>query len=118
MTFYSAAADTASRLLKTKGQVMFLRRKGVIQSDPVAGTVTTSAPVDISVNGVLVGYSDQLVANGVVQKGDRRAIIEAGVTEPAGTDVLIISGRAWTIINIEQVNPAGTPVLYFLQVRA
>lgn len=118
MSFYGGLANTAAKLLKDKGQPMIIRRKAVTTKDPAAGTVTTSAPQDFTVHGVLVNYNTQLVADGVVQKGDRQAIIEGGVVAPTKEDQLVVEGRIWTIIDFESVNPAGTPVIYKLQVRS
>lgn len=118
MSFYGGLANTAAKLLKDKGQSMIIRRKAVTTKDPAAGTVTTSAPQDFTVHGVLVNYNTQLVADGVVQKGDRQAIIEGGVVAPTKEDQLVVEGRTWTIVDFESVNPAGTPVIYKLQVRS
>lgn len=118
MTFYSGLAATATKLLTEKGRLMIIRRKGMASSDPAAGTVTESPPVDYTVNGVLVGYKDFFAATDLVQRGDRKALIEAGVVTPTKEDQLIVDGRAWTIIDVEAVNPAGTPVLFKLQVRS
>lgn len=118
MTFYSGLAATATKLLTDKGQQMTIRRKGVTSSDPAAGTVTELPPVDYTVNGVLVGYKDFLATTDLIQRGDRKALIEAGVVTPTKEDQLIADGRAWTIIDVEAVNPAGTQVLFKLQVRS
>lgn len=118
MSFYGGLANTAAKLLKDKGQPMIIRRKAVTTRDPAAGTVTTSAPQDFTVHGVLVNYNTQLVADGVVQKGDRQVIIEGGVVVPTKEDQLVVEGRTWTIVDFESVNPAGTPVIYKLQVRS
>lgn len=118
MSFYGGLANTAAKLLKDKGQPMTIRRKAVVSKDTAAGTVTTSAPQDFTVHGVLVNYNTKLVAEGLVQKGDRQAIIEGGVVAPTKEDVLVAEGRVWTIVDFESVNPAGTPVIYKLQVRS
>lgn len=118
MSFYGGLANTAAKLLKDKGRPMIIRRKAVTTKDPAAGTVTTSASQDFTVHGVLVNYNTKLVADGVVQKGDRQAIIEGGVVAPTKEDQLVVEGRTWTIVDFESVNPAGTPVIYKLQVRS
>lgn len=118
MTFYAGLANTATKLLTDKGQPMTIRRKGVTARDPAAGTVTQAAPVDYTVNGVLLGYKDFITASDLVQRGDRKALIEAGVVTPTKEDQLVADGRAWTIIDVEAVSPAGTPVLFKLQVRS
>lgn len=118
MTFYSGLAATATKLLTEKGQPMIIRRTGVTTRDPAAGSVTESPPVDYDVKGILVGYKDYFAASELIQRGDRRALIEAGVVTPTKEDQLLADGRAWTIIDVETVSPAGTPILFKLQVRA
>lgn len=118
MSFYRGLAATAAKLLKEKGQPLVIRRKAVVATDPIAGTVTTSPPQEFVVHGVLVAYNTQLVADGLVQKGDRQAIIEGGVVAPTKDDQLLAEGRLWTIVDFESVNPAGTPIIYKLQVRS
>jgi len=118
MSFYEGLAATASKQLLDKGRPLILRRLGVPTNDPISGSVTQLPPVDFTVNGVLVGYKDHLVATDLVQRGDRRAILEAGVVTPSKDDQLIVEGRAWTIIDVDTVSPAGTPVLFKLQVRS
>lgn len=118
MTFYDGLAATAAKLLADKGQPMTIRRKGVTARNPAAGTVTQASPVDYTVNGVLLGYKDFIAASDLIQRGDRKALIEAGVIIPSKEDQLVADGRTWTIIDVEAVNPAGTPVLFKLQVRS
>lgn len=117
MTFYAGLASVAQKLLTEKGRPMVVRRKGVASSNPAAGTVTTSAPVDFTVNGLLLGYKDYFAASDLIQRGDRKAVIEAGVVTPTKEDRLVVDGQSWTIIDVETVNPAGTPLLHKLQVR-
>ena len=117
MSFYAALAATAKKMLTEKGRPMVVRRKGVTNSDPAAGTVTTSAPVDFTVNGLLLGYKDFFAASDLVQRGDRKAVLEAGVVTPTKEDRLVVDGQSWTIIDVETINPAGTPILHKLQVR-
>lgn len=118
MSFYAGLVTTAAKLLKDKGQPMVIRRKAVVSRDPAAGTVTTAAQQDFVVHGVLVNYNTQLVADSLVQKGDRQAIIEGGVVAPTKEDQLVAEGRTWAIVDFESVNPAGTTVIYKLQVRS
>lgn len=117
MNFYTGLQSTATTLLRQKGQAMTLRRTVPTSSDPVAGTVTPATPVDFTVRGVLTSYKDTLVDDTTIKRGDRQALIEAGVVEPAKDDRLIITGQTWTILDVDAVNPAGTPLLYKLQVR-
>lgn len=43
-------------------------------------------------------------------------ILDASVA-PELTDKLVVDASALTIVNIEAINPAGTPLAYRLQVR-
>ncbi len=114
--FYSSMAATVSRLLADKGQQMILRKRVETSSDPVTGQVIETTE-DYVVLGALIGVTDTIAVPDLIKQGDRRVLMEAGVAEPTNADWLIIDGKTWSIINVEHINPAGTPVMYDLLVR-
>ncbi|MCO1337104.1 hypothetical protein MO867_22530, partial [Microbulbifer sp. OS29] len=54
-----------------------------------------------------------------IQRGDKKLIIAAAGLEwvPSLTTEAEINGVKWQVVNIKEANPAGTPLVYFCQVR-
>jgi len=117
MSFYTEMQGTAAVLIQEFGQAMQLRRSSGGAFDPVTGAVTGGADTDIPVTGIVVAYSLEEIDGTRVQQGDLRATLTAA-QEPVLTDRLVIGGKEHEIISIEAKNPAGTPLVYVLQVRA
>ena len=67
-------------------------------------------------NGILRRYPDALVDGTRITASDRELVIDASVT-PAMSDLVTIAGQQWTVVGITSSNPAGTPLVYFVQVR-
>lgn len=113
--FYQELASDVEELLAEFGTELELYRKDDVV-DPVEGT-STGAAQNIPTVGLLLGYKDTLIDGAIIKVGDRRALLQPSVAIEDG-DKLRAEGKLWTIINLEQVNPTGTRLLYKAQVRA
>jgi hypothetical protein len=51
-----------------------------------------------------------------VQTGDKLAVIDASQA-PQMTDKLVDGANIWQVVDIDTINPAGTPIAYFVRVR-
>lgn len=117
MSFYDDMAKVASQLLKEFGQPVTITRPAEDQNvDPVTGAVTGGEPTVYTVNGFIRPYPDHLVDGTRITTGDRLLMLEPAV-EPNQADTITVQGQEWPIQNIKTINPAGTPVLFFVQVR-
>lgn len=129
MTFYSALAKTALRLIKSKGQAMTLVRGAVPVYNPATSTATSAATTSVVVYGTVKHKPQDESAAGrrgdgmatpaglEVVRGDK--VVTIGSTyEPTLNDTLTIGGVKHTILSIEAVAPAGVAVVYKLDVRA
>ena len=114
--FYTKMAATASRLIGKYGQAMAIKRVSGGTIDPVTGTVTAGTSSTLATTGILQRYPDSLIDGTRILTSDRLAIL-APTAEPAMTDKLAFNGKDWTIASIQTANPAGTPLVYFVQVR-
>ena len=113
--FYARMATMAEDLLAKRGQAIKITRSGDTV-DPVTGEVTVDDDVVYEPNGVLTSYTNIEVDGTRIKTGDRRLIIDATV-EPKMADRPEIDGLEWTVVSVESINPAGTPVAYKVQVR-
>ena len=114
--FYPKLAATVSRLVGLRGQTVTLKRSTGGTIDPVTGTVTAGTTTSYPVQGILQRYPDALIDGTRILTSDRLAILTP-VVEPVITDKLAFGNKDWTIASIQTTNPAGTPVVYFVQVR-
>lgn len=121
--FYDRMASTALRLIERFGQTITLRDTVQGEYDPVTGSQTPDVEVDQPAQAILQDYALQQAgmsyAEGtVIKQGDKKILVAAqGLTPPTLTTAVIADGATWTIVNIKEINPAGTPLVYELQGR-
>lgn len=111
MTFYSRMAETTTRLLTEYGKTITLTRN-TTTFNPVTGSQSITDTASVDVIGVEIPIRQELVDGTRIKVGDRFFTLAPDV-EPLMTDKI---GTA-SIIAIEPINPAGTPVAYKIQVR-
>lgn len=114
---YARAKATADRLLARFGQAGSIRRIPVTGS---AHNPTKGTPANHAVNLVVIDYQQREIDGTRVLASDRRAYVSAaGLTiQPETSDLLVdAAGAPYKIVAISPLNPAGTTVLYEMQVR-
>lgn len=118
--FYDRMADTALRLIGLYGQTMTLREVTPGTYDPSTGETSPDAATETSVSGVLIEYTGQeRQNNSLIQQGDKKVLMPAkGLAKPSLNSKILIQSELWTIVPpLKVMNPAGTPLVYELQVR-
>jgi len=121
--FYDRMAATALRLIERFGQTITLRDTVPGEYNPVTGEMTPELPVVQPAQAILQDYGLQQAgmsyADGtVIRQGDKKILVAAqGLTPPQLTTTVIAGGATWTIVNIKEINPAGTPLVYEIQGR-
>jgi hypothetical protein len=125
---YSGLQSTATDMLKNFGTSATLIKAVPGSFDPATGADDTSQVHTCEVFAVFVGASTKYKDKFTIQSGDSIALVApiggTFVSPPAhyfpGQEVIpeqndILNG--WTILDVEEVNPAGTVVLYKCHVR-
>jgi len=119
MTFdYADTAALAVEALTEFGAPVVRR----VTTAPVYSPATGSASAvqsDLARVGALFDYGagQTQVRGQLVQVSDKRLLLDA--TGPVSqTDQFVVNGKVYSVVSIGEVNPAGTPVLYDLHVRA
>ena len=93
MSFYVGLKNTATKLLTDKGQnVSWLHDNNNGSFNPVTGVKSGGST-------------------------DRRCIMSAG-NVPEVSDVVTVNSIGYQVLAVKPVNPAGTAVMYELQLRA
>ncbi len=125
---YSGLQDTATSMLKNFGTTLTLIKAVPGSFDPATGADATAQVHTCEVFAVIIGITNRYKDKFAIQSGDSIALVapKGGtfVSPPAhyfhGQEVIpeqndILNG--WTILDVEEVNPAGTVVLYKCHVR-
>ena len=122
MAFYDEMAVMALELITEFGQPVTLRDtvKGVY--DPATGKTGPDTVTERTAQGILLDFTGQeFQTNSLIKVGDKKLKIAAsGLTAPPTLlSKAVIQGKTWSIIPpLKEINPAGTPLLYELQVRS
>ena len=126
---YAGLQDTATSLLRQFGKTTTLTKTVPGSFDPTTGTDSGKQTHTSEVLVVFVGISTKYKDKFAIQQGDSIALVapkgDEFVMPPAhyfpGQEVIPeqndILDDDWTILAIEEVNPAGTIVLYKCHVR-
>lgn len=116
MTFYSDLAATARTLLETYGQAVTITRTTGETIDPVTGDVTAGTDTEYTPNGVLRPFPNELIDETRITSSDRELVLDDTV-EPLMGDLVTIDGEDWNIQRIIGTKPAGTALVWRVQVR-
>lgn len=120
--FYDRTAATALRLITQFGQPVTIRATTVGDYDPESGSAPPDSTKEQTAQGILLDFTGQeFQNNSLIKQGDKKLKIAAQGLEwvPDLLNKVIIHGRTWSIVPpLKEVNPAGTPILYELQVRS
>ena len=108
--------ESSKRLIAMRGQVVTISRTTGGSIDPVTGVTTPGTTVELQTKGILKPYKKDLVDGTRIQKDDQELVLN-NTLQPLESDKPVINGEEYTIEHIEEINPAGTPLLYMVQVR-
>ena len=113
MSFYENMAVTATRLLTKYGQTITFRTKTTF--DPVTGAESGSS-TDSTTIGLFQRIPDRLIDGTRILSSDKLIVIDSSYT-PDLSQKVIIGGDQYSIEEINEVNPAGTSIVYFVRLR-
>ncbi|MCU1752151.1 hypothetical protein [Pseudomonas sp. 6D_7.1_Bac1] len=121
-TFYDEMAVMALEMISEFGQPVTIRDiiKGAY--DPSTSKTRPDSVVERTAQGIMLDFTGQeFQNNSLIKVGDKKLKIAAsGLTSPPTLlSKVVAQGRIWTIVPpLKEINPAGTPILYELQVRS
>jgi hypothetical protein len=121
-TFYDEMAVMALEMITEFGQPVTISKTQPGEYDPDLGGEAPGVPVEQIAQGILLDFTGQeFQNNSLIKQGDKKLKIAAQGLEwvPDLLNKVIIQGRTWSIVPpLKEVNPAGTTILYELQVRS
>lgn len=122
MAFYDEMAVMALEMITEFGQPVTISKMESGQYDPETGGETPGVTVEQIAQGILLDFTGiEFQSNSLIRQGDKKLKIAAqGLAwVPGLLDKVVAQGRTWSIVPpLKEVNPAGTPILYELQVRS
>ena len=122
MAFYDEMAVMALEMITEFGQPVTIRQTEPGEYDPEQGGEIPGATFEQVAQGILLDFTGQeLQNNSLIKQGDKKLKIAAQGLEwaPDLLNKVVVQGRTWSIIPpLKEINPAGTPILYELQVRS
>lgn len=115
---YAQFAQIANQMLTSFGVSATLSRQASGPYNPAtasASITTTNQTVTV----VTSPYPAKMIDGTMIQSSDLQVFVgTSGVTSPPEpADTLTVGGTEWTVISVKTYNPAGTTLLYELQVR-
>jgi hypothetical protein len=122
MAFYDEMAVMALEMITEFGQPVIIRATIAGEYDPDTGTAGPGTVSEQTAQGILLDFTGQeFQNNSLIKQGDKKLKLAAkGLTSaPSLLSKVIADGKTYTIVPpLKEINPAGTPLLYELQVRA
>lgn len=122
VAIYNEMAVMALDIITEFGQPVTISSMAPDEYDPETGGEAPGATVEQIAQGILLDFTGQeFQNNSLIKQGDKKLKIAAqGLAwVPGLLDKVVAQGRTWSIVPpLKEVNPAGTPILYELQVRS
>jgi len=122
LEFYDEMAVVTLELITEFGQPVTIRDAVKGGYNPTTGTTSQETVTEQIAQGILLDFTGQeFQTNTLIKVGDKKLKIAAKGLEqpPTLLSKVVVQGRTWSIIPpLKEINPAGTPLLYELQVRS
>lgn len=122
MAFYDEMAVMALDMITEFGQPVTISKTEPGEYDPETGGEAPGVTMEQIAQGILLDFTGlEFQNNSLIRQGDKKLKIAAqGLAwVPGLLDKVVAQGRTWSIVPpLKEVNPAGTPILYELQVRS
>lgn len=116
MSFYEGMAYTATSLVTKFGREVTFKRETGGSIDPVTGATTPPVVELFTPPGIWQTIKRENIDGTLIQFGDKMLVIDASFA-PEMSDQVLVNSTYWNIVDISDKNPAGTPLVYNVQVR-
>ncbi len=122
MAFYDEMAAMALEMITEFGQPVTISKTEPGEYDPDIGGESPGATVEQIARGIFLDFTGiEFQNNSLIRQGDKKLKIAAQdlAWVPGLLDKVEAQGRTWSIVPpLKEINPAGTPIFYELQVRS
>jgi hypothetical protein len=116
---YHRSRELAANLISWFGRDLELISRPEAAYDPGTGSPATASPATCAAVGAVLGFDQRLVDGARVRQEDRRVLMSARglAAEPRPGDLVVLSGRTYSILAASPLMPADTAALYELHIR-
>ena len=119
---YDKTAAAALRMLTNAGAACTIARQGEGSGsyNPDTGTFDLApAPLVQTGTAAVFPYPEKLIDGTTILRGDQKAYVAPQLAwAPRATDTMTWQGKVYTVMAVDTLAPAGTVVLYTLQIRS
>ncbi|MBP7548671.1 MAG: hypothetical protein KA761_00175 [Gemmatimonadaceae bacterium] len=114
-----AIAASAQRLIRNAGVAVTFTRATVTQAQDGSATETTST-VSLWSVATPIGKSDELRVPDLARRSIVKLVVEAppGTVAPAPGDRFPWRGRTYSIVNVDDIAPAGSSIVFTVYAEA
>jgi hypothetical protein len=121
---YASMQTLATELIAEFGGSVTFTHKTAGTHNATTGAITGQSTSTQVVKAAVFDYTmkesgKQAIDGETIQAGDKKMLVSSVdlTTAPALTSTVYASGQLWRIVNIKELNPAGTSLIYELQLR-
>lgn len=122
MSFYTEMAEMALELIAEFGQPVVLQESTPGEYDPETGQTGPEQKREQIAQGIMADFTGLEFQNSsLIRQGDKKLKLAAKGLEwlPSLMSHVVVQGVIWSIVPpLKEINPAGTPLLFELQVRS
>lgn len=122
MSFYAEMAEMALELIAEFGQPVMLQESTPGEYDPETGQTGPERTREQIAQGIMADFTGLEFQNSsLIRQGDKKLKLAAKGLEwlPSLMSHVVVQGVIWSIVPpLKEINPAGTPLLFELQVRS
>lgn len=115
MTFYDDMAATALELLAEFGAPQTIQRVTTGAYDPATGSASVSTS-NLITTGLARSYKAHMIDGTRIKAGDKEMVL-SNEQAPQLPDKILVGAEPWSIVNIDEISPAGTVIAYRVQIR-
>lgn len=119
MTFdYGNLIETTTAQIADKGRDVQIVYKTAGDYNPDTDKLDNDIEETVTVKAVVTNYNKRDVSGGLVESNDLQVMIAAdGITKPKTSDKVLDGDEEFSIVNVLEIKPGSTAILYKLQVR-
>ena len=117
MSLSTALKSVAAKIITSQGQEVTFTQETSTAFDAGKGKNVTKTTT-FTGNGVVDKYKRDEIDGTVIQTGDILLVLEATDDVPVNGDTCIIDAIVYRVMGVLPVSPAGTVIIYEVQLRA
>ena len=119
MTFnYKAIAEKAKAQIANFGRDVKIIYNSQGKYNPQTDSISNKNMTEATVKAVMLNFKRTDFNGTLIKVGDKLLLIASdGIDTPRTKDIIVDNGEEYSIVSVEELQPASDPLLYKLQIR-